>query len=461
MSDDPRPALGPDEPSTVAPSVMSAPTATTEPVEPDPGWKRRVALFLTAQTISLFGSNIVQYAIMWHLTLTLKQGWVMGLYALVAFVPQAIVSLAGGTLADRTNRRTVIVVSDTLIALVTLALAVSMSLGRASLALILVAVAVRSVGQGFQQPAVSALLPQLTPAAHLMRVNGINQTVTSAMMLLSPIVAGAVYAWGGLVPTFWIDVVTAFVGVAIVLTIPVATIRSGAAKGASFVQDFAAGIRYVRSHRVVAWLLVLFTVIYLLVVAPTFLDPLFITRSFTPEVWALTGIEVAFSAGMGIGGILVATLAAKWHQGRMLMVSCLSFGLLGAAFGLTPLLGRTIGLYTMFAIMVVVAIAIPFFSAPVMTLVATTVEPEFMGRVSSLMSIVAVLAMPAGMTVLGPLADRVPIEWIFIATGLAAFVFTIAAFAAAPGRYVLSLSGGGASAGDEGGRGSADSDGAR
>ena len=84
-----------------------------------------------------------------------------------------------------------------------------------------------------------------------------------------------------------------------------------------------------------------------------------------------------------------------------------------------------------------------------------------MGRVSSLMSIVAVLAMPAGMTVLGPLADRVPIEWIFIATGLAAFVFTVAAFAAAPGRYVLSLSGGGASAGDEGGRGSADSDGAR
>ena len=161
---------------------------------------------------------------------------------------------------------------------------------------------------------------------------------------------------------------------------------------------------------------------------------------------------------MGIGGILVAILAAKWHQGRMLMVSCLSFGLLGAAFGLTPLLGRTIGLYTMFAIMVVVAIAIPFFSAPVMTLVATTVEPEFMGRVSSLMSIVAVLAMPAGMTVLGPLADRVPIEWIFIATGLAAFVFTVAA---APGRYVLSLSGGGASAGDEGGRGSADSDGAR
>lgn len=98
-----------------------------------PAWKHRVGLFLGAQAISLFGSSIVQYAILWHLTLTLKQGWVIMLYSVVAFVPQAIVSFFGGTLADRMNRKTVIVVSDSVIALVTLGLAAWMAVGEASL----------------------------------------------------------------------------------------------------------------------------------------------------------------------------------------------------------------------------------------------------------------------------------------------------------------------------------------
>nr|MCW1092261.1 hypothetical protein [Streptococcus anginosus] len=84
-----------------------------------------------------------------------------------------------------------------------------------------------------------------------MRVNGINQTINSAMALLSPVIAGAVYGWGGLVPTFWIDVVTALIGVGIVLTIPVATVRSGGEDGKSFAHDLMDGLRYVAGHRTI------------------------------------------------------------------------------------------------------------------------------------------------------------------------------------------------------------------
>ncbi|WP_115728325.1 MFS transporter [Actinomyces culturomici] len=442
MSEHPAPPSSIDEPPNGprTPDGPAAPDpATPDPGAPDPDWKRRVGLFLGAQAISLFGSSIVQFAIMWHLTLVLKAGWVIMLYSLVAFVPQALVSLFGGALADRMNRRTVIVVSDTAIALVTLGLALAMTFGDASLWLILVAVAARSIGQGFQQPAVAALLPQLAPADALMRVNGINQTINSAMALLSPVVAGAVYAWGGLVPTFGIDVVTALIGVGIVLTIPVATVRSGDATGTSLTRDLVDGLRYVLGHRTIAWLMVLYTVIFTLVVAPSFLIPLFIARTFSDAVWPLSISEAAFSAGMLVGGALIATVAVKGNQSRMLLWSCLSFGLVSAAFGLTPLLGRTGGLWATFALSFGVAVAIPFFSAPVMTLLQTSVEPEFMGRVFSVTNIVAVLGMPAGMVVLGPLADRVPFEAIFIVTGLAAFAFTVASFLAEPGREVLAM----------------------
>lgn len=426
---------------TDSPAESAEPAPHPSPAENEfPDWKRRVGLFLGAQAISLFGSSIVQYAILWHLTLTLKQGWVIMLYSVVAFVPQAIVSFFGGTLADRMNRKTVIVASDSMIALVTLGLAAWMALGEASLWLILAAVAIRSIGQGFQQPAVSALLPQLVPSAQLMRINGINQTIASAMALLSPVVAGAVYGWGGLIPTFWIDVVTAVIGVGIVLTIPVATVRSGAEAGTSFTRDLVEGIRYAFGHRTIAWILVVYTVIFTLVVAPSFLTPLFIAKDFTDEVWPLTATELAFSAGMLLGGILISSVGTKWNQSRMLLVSCLSFGLLSAAFGLTPLLGARVGLWTIFALMFVLAVMIPFFSAPVMTLLQTGVEAEFMGRVFSVTNIVAVLAMPAGMLVLGPLADRAPIAWIFVITGLIAFTFTAISFAAPPGREVLAHS---------------------
>lgn len=406
-----------------------------------PGWKRRVALFLGAQTISLFGSSIVQFAIMWYLTLELKSGWVITLYALFAFVPQALLSLFGGTLADRMNRKTVIIVSDTVIAVVTLGLAIVMALGQLNLWLIFAAVAVRSIGQGFQSPAVAALIPQLTPPGHLMRVNGINQSIVSGTALLAPVVGGFVYAVGGLLPTFWIDVVTALIGVGIMFTIPIATVRDGAESGSSYMQDVVAGVKYVWHHKTIAWLMVLFAVIFTLVVAPTFLTPLMLARSFSPEVWLLTVNEAVFSGGMVIGGILIATVAAVWHQGRMLFVSSVSFGVMVALLGLTPLLGLHLGLVAFYLVSVLISIGIPFFSAPVNTLIQRSVEQEYMGRVMSLISVVTTLGMPLGMVVLGPLADVVSVELILIVTGLLCVAFVLLSFAAPRGREVMRMSG--------------------
>ena len=150
---------------------------------------RTVVLFLTGQTISLFGSSLVQYAVMWYLTLQTKSGTVMMAYALFAFLPQGILSLVGGTLADRVSRKALIIVSDGAIALTTLALALVMTMGHTDLWLIYAAVCVRSIGAGFQQPAVGALLPQITPTAHLMRVNSVNTTIQSALALVAPAAA--------------------------------------------------------------------------------------------------------------------------------------------------------------------------------------------------------------------------------------------------------------------------------
>ena len=164
---------------------------------------------------------LVQYAVMWHLTLETKSGGVMALYAVFGFLPQAVISVFGGVWADRLNRKKLIIAADGTIALVTLALALIMSAGASDLLFIFVAIAIRSAGAGIQMPAVAALIPQIVPADKLMRVNGINGTIQSAMMLVAPAAAAAVYASMSIVAVFYIDVVTAILGIGLLLLVKV------------------------------------------------------------------------------------------------------------------------------------------------------------------------------------------------------------------------------------------------
>ena len=103
-----------------------------EPTGDHPGWRRNIALFLTGQSVSLFGSMLVQYAVLWYLTLTTKDGISPGpVSTIFGFLPQAIVSIFGGVWADRHNRKLLIMGADAAIAAATLTLAIVMVTGNA------------------------------------------------------------------------------------------------------------------------------------------------------------------------------------------------------------------------------------------------------------------------------------------------------------------------------------------
>jgi DHA3 family macrolide efflux protein-like MFS transporter len=186
-------------------------------------WKKKVTVFMVGQTISTFGSFLVQYAIFWHLTLSTKSGVVLALAAVFGFLPQAIVSIFAGVWADRVNRKVMIIISDSAIAIATFLLALLMLSGVDDLWLIFLVMAVRSVGAGFQMPAISALLPQIVPTDKLMRVNGINSSIQSSMTLLAPVAAAALYTSMSLVGILFIDVVTAIIGLSLLATVAVPT----------------------------------------------------------------------------------------------------------------------------------------------------------------------------------------------------------------------------------------------
>lgn len=404
----------------------------TEGVAPVPvHWRRNVGLFLGGQTISLFGSMIVQYAVMWYVTFETRSGLAVALYAVAAFLPQGIVSIFGGTLADRMNRRVLVMISDGTIAAVTLVLALLMLNGVTDLWIILLAVGVRSIGAGVQTPAVQAMIPQIAPPDQLMRVNGVFQTIQSAMALLAPAAAGAVFGIFGIVPVFFIDVVTAAIGILLLAFVAVPTLASIAEKTTSYRADLVEGMRYIGNHRVVRWLLVVFAIIFLLTVAPSFITPLMVARTFGTEVWMVTVLEVAFSVGMILGGILVSTVLAKISRMGLIVFASFGFAVFTIALGLSP------NLWVFYGFMFAFGLLVPLFSAPFMTLVQETVEPEMHGRVFSYVGIVMALATPIGMTIFGPLADVVSVQLLLVAGGVATIVVILVAVLLPSGRAAI------------------------
>jgi MFS transporter, DHA3 family, macrolide efflux protein len=397
-----------------------------------PGWKKKVTVFLVGQTISTFGSFLVQYAIMWHLTLSTKSGLVLALAAVFGFLPQAIVSIFAGVWADRVNRKIMIIVSDSVIALSTLVLALFMLSGVEDLWLIFLVMAVRSIGAGVQMPAISALLPQIVPTDKLLTVNGINSSISSSLQLLAPVAAAAVYSTMSLAAILFIDVVTAVIGLSLLATIAVPTLaRAASNEKPSYFADLKDGLSYIFSNQLVRWVMAIFAIVFLLVVAPSNLSPLMLVRTFGSDVWMLTVLELSFGIGMFIGGAFIAVFAKKIDRIGMIIGSSILFGVLAAAMGFTT------NLIVFFALFFVVGIAVPAFSTSAMTLLQETVEPERQGRVFGFVGIVIAVAMPLGMAILGPLADIVSVEILLIFTGVATVFIAVVAVLLPAGRRAI------------------------
>jgi len=410
---------------------MTDPTAPEEEVVARPGWKRDMTVFLGGQTVSMFGSMLVQYAIVWHLTLVTQSGWVLTAGILFGMVPQAVVSIFGGVFADRVNRRFLIILSDGSIAVTTLILAVFMLSGYQELWLIFLTLTIRSMGAGFQQPAVAAVIPQLAPPDQLMRVNGIFQTIQSAIMLVAPAAAAAIYASMSIVAIFFVDVVTAVIGIGLLLLVTVPTIRT-AADSKGYLHDLREGLRYAFSHARIRWVLAVLALVMILGAAPSYLTPLLIVRSFDGEVWLLTLNELAFSIGMLLAGLLVAAIGDRIKRKALIIVAfTVVFGIANLGLGLAP------NVWVFYAFMFVCGATVPFLSTPSTVILQERVEPEFLGRVFGLVGVVMSLAMPLGMVILGPLADVVSVESLIITCGVLTFVSIAIAAIIPSGREAL------------------------
>ena len=384
------------------------------------GWKGRAVLFLVSQSITLFGSTLVQMAIVWYATVATDSGAWVAAFSICSYLPQFAVSFIGGVWADRFPRRLLIAGADLGIAGVTLIMIFLMpvfSEGPELLPVLLMLSLIRSVGAGIQTPAVNATVPLLAPEDKRMRFNGINAAMQSAVQFAAPAVAGAVLAAGTLRSTLWLDVGTAALGVALLLRVPLPLAPKGSASD-SLRRSLRDGIAYAARERAVGRLLAIYGAFVFFCVPGGFLAGLHVSRTFGDSYGYLTVTELAGFAGMTAGGLLMGLWGGFSQKERTLRTGLAAFG------ALSVLMGFAARFDAYLALMALYGVALTTVQTAVSTLLQERSAPAMQGRVFGLMSAVYSICMPLGMAVFGLLADRIPLWCLMTASGAALLIQT-------------------------------------
>ncbi len=378
-------------------------------------WKRLTIFFLGGQAISLFGSALVQYALIWYVTMGTQSGGMVTIATLVGFVPMMLVTPFGGVWADRMNRRFVIAAADGLVAVSTLALLLAFLAGYGSYTLVFIAMAVRALGGGVQGPAVGALLPQIVPAQKLGQVNGYNTSIQAGVNLVAPMAAGGIYAFATIEWILAIDLITAVIGIGILLLlvkVPAHERARVAAEQSGF-QDLKDGVRYIHRNGLLRRLIFYFAMTNFLVTPLALLTPLQVTRVFANDPIYLPIMEASFAIGMLIGGLIIGAWGGFKSRVTTIAISMIATGVLAVAIGI-PI---TFWLYCTW--MFLCGVVLPGVNTPAVTIIQLSTDEQYMGRIFSVVNMIGIAAMPMAMVIFGPLSDHMPIETILIGTGIA------------------------------------------
>lgn len=380
-------------------------------------WKRKTFLFLAGQCVTLFGSSVVQFAIVWFVTRETGSGvWVSAL-TICSFVPQMLISPAAGAWADRFCKKNLILLADGLIALITLALALllpSLPDARTVLPFLLGASVLRSLGAGVQLPAVNALLPVLAPEKQLVRINGVNATLQSVVQFAAPAAAGAVLSMSTLRSALFIDIATAAAGMGLLAAIALpAQPKAEPEARPPLLSDLREGVRYVFSDPFLARLLPLYGVFIFLCVPAGFLATLFVSRTYGDSYANLAIVELVGFAGMTAGGLLLSVWGGFRNQSKTLLTGLAAFGALAVCMGAVH------SFLFYLALMLIYGVALTMVQASSTALIQSHAEPALQGRVFGLLNTLYCGFLPLGMAVFGPLSDRVRMEWLMIFSGAA------------------------------------------
>lgn len=385
-------------------------------------WAPRFFTIWTGQAFSLFGSALVQFALVWWLTQKTGSATVLATATLVAFLPQIIFGPFIGALVDRWNRRVIMIVADGSIALATAFLFYLFATNQIQVWHIYAVMFIRSFGGAFHQPAMTASTSLMVPDQHLARLSGANQLLQGLVGIAAPPLGALLIELFSTENVLLIDIATAALAILPLLFIPVPQpARDALKEKSSYWADLKEGFHYVVQWRGLLGLTILAMALNFMITPSSALLPLVITKIFKGGATELGWSEALFGVGMIAGGILLSA----WGGFKRRIVTSLS-GIIGIGVGCV-LIGLVPAdkFYLLLTANFIIGFTQVFANGPLMAILQSTVAPDKQGRVFSLLGAGATAMMPLSLLISGPIADLLGIRFWFIFGGSVCILMTI------------------------------------
>jgi MFS family permease len=340
----------------------------------------------------------------------------VGIVSMAWGIPQLLLSLPGGAVADRMDKRNLMLASQASMGVLAMITAVLITLGWISIPWLFVLGLAQGTVFAFNLPARQALLPEIVPQPQLMNALALNNAAMTGTGIIAPAVAGLLIGAWGVEGAYYLQAGMLVIVVALMLRLPHGTSHlAGAARRGNVLQEIMVGLRYIASSQTVRTLMLLALVPMLVGLPYNSLLPGFAVRELGLEAGGFGMMFTATGIGALAGSLVVATLSEFPRKPLLQLVTGFGFGggliLLGVAAHFSGYTGALLAL-----------VALGFFSTSYQTLCTTMMlnvtRQEFFGRVMSVymlgFSVVPLMSAPIGM-----LADLISAKVTFALEGAA------------------------------------------
>lgn len=366
-------------------------------------------LMVIGQIISLFGNSILRFSLPLYLLDTTHSASLFGAVSACSLIPMITLTPFGGIIADRANKRNIMVFLDFLTA--TLVTVFLFSIGKFNLVFMLIVTLMTLYGiQGAYQPAVQASIPLLVDRDNLLSGNAIINQVSSLAGLLGPVIGGVLYGFYGLRPILIASIICFFISAVMEIFIKIPYTKQEVTSSAFSIvkDDFLTSLKFIFKDRPV-----LFKTISIISCFNLFLSsliiisiPVIITQilNMSSQAYGITQGILAF--GGLFGGIMTGILVKKikiYHSHIILLFVILALIPIGVVlmFNVTPMISYVVVTACCFLIMAISTL----FSIQVLTFIQSETLSHLTGKVISFCLAMTMCSLPIGQIIYGYLFE--------------------------------------------------------
>ena len=377
---------------------------------------RNYRLFFSGQTVSLIGTWVTRIATSWLVYRLTGSAFLLGLVSFCSQIPTLIISPFSGVLIDRWNRHTVLVVTQVLSMLQSLALAVLAFAGIINVTEILVLQLAQGCINAFDTPARQAFVVELVEdRSYLPNAIALNSTMVNASRIIGPSIGGIIIALAGEGWCFMLDAVSYIAVIVSLLMMHVGHVNR--AHGTTRVLDeLKTGLRYVQGSLPIRTALILLAVVSMMSMPYTVLMPAIATQTLHGGAHTLGFLMTASGVGALVGALYLASRLSVIGLEDVSAIATICFGLGLVAFALSRQLWLSL------AILPIVGAGFMVQMASINTIIQTLVEEQLRGRVMAFYTMAFLGTAPIGSILAGLVAARIGSEYTVLIGGSASIV---------------------------------------